>query len=312
MALELRPTWCLEDRDVESVIDLGEWVSNSGRPVLAWDGDDWKPGDAIAISRMVELNADVNELRRQLKLSAGQRLGLTARWVCRSTGLAGTHEGGPTPLDLLEDTRLSVAIPSSLAHSVELETCLVASWVTSERPPGTVPDGGLVWSDGWSLPRRTRTVQLEGDELRLPVRTVSFREHFGEVSGALWAIDLDPSVTLEDLVTNVVTVLLNRDVLVREFKDESGEPDAAAIPPSAVSGIQVDLVRCLTAALMEDDDLMTWDELPEGSVGAMLARRLTEAFGGVRIGRDLYTDDQPAFARGLWRGFAPERWERTR
>ena len=113
-------------------------------------------------------------------------------------------------------------------------------------------DGALVWSDGWTNPIRERTILLEGAETRIPVRTVSFDQHFGEPSGALWAIDLDTSIEPDDLLANVVTVLLNKDVMIRDFRGANGEPDARKIPTSSLAGMSVDLVRSLTAALVEE------------------------------------------------------------
>ena len=310
MPLELRPGWCLSDEAVDDAISLGDWiVADSGRPALANDGDDWKPGDSITMARSVELKSDPLDARRQLDLTAGQVLGIAARWSCRATSTAGVHLGGPAPIPLADTVSLTLDVPADIAGSIEVETCLVVRWTVDERPTDACPDGALVWSDGWTRPIGERTILLEGAETRIPVRTVSFEQRFDKPSGSLWAIDLDTSIEPDDLLANVVTVLLNRDVMVRDFRDADGEPDPAQLPPSALAGISVDLVRVLTSALAEElEGNEDWTDLAEGTVGRMLVLRLTEAFGSVATALADHERDQPAFARGLWNRFAPDTW----
>ncbi|MCU1365754.1 MAG: hypothetical protein JWN39_1393 [Ilumatobacteraceae bacterium] len=150
---------------------------------------------------------------------------------------------------------------------------------------------------------------LEGSQARIPVRSVDFDQYFGEPSGALWAVDLNASIEPDDLLANVATVLLNKEVLQREFMGSDGEPNAALLPASSLAGMSVDLVRCLTATLR--DDLASadeWTDLPDGSVGAMLVLRLTETFGSVSAALTDFEYDQPAFTRELWNRFAPDSW----
>ena len=154
-----------------------------------------------------------------------------------------------------------------------------------------------------------RTILLEGDETRIPVRTVAFGEYFGQPSGALWSIDLDTTIEPDDLLANVVTVLLNKEVLERDFRSSDGEPDASRIHDVALAGISVDLIRCLTAAVLEDlSDARNWHEMPEGSVGAMLNLRLLETFGSVPSAKAVFESDQQTFSRALWHRFAPDSW----
>jgi hypothetical protein len=309
MVLELRPTWCLSDSTVEKVFRLGAWTTGDGHQAFARDGDDWRPGEPLVLSREIEFLADLLDLRRELGLGAGQSIGLAARWTCRATAMAGVHTEGPLPLPINGSGRIVLEVPSTIASSVEIETCLIARWSTSERPQGSCPDGALLWSDGWTLPMRNRTILLEGDETRIPVRTVAFHEHFGQPSGALWAIDLDTTVELNDILANVVTVLLNKEVLQRDFRGADGEPDASRLHDVATAGISVDLIRCLTSALLEDlSDGANWAEMPDGSVGAMLNLRLLESFGSVSAAKAMFESDQQAFSRLLWHRFAPNSW----
>lgn len=309
MPLELRPAWCLTDEAVDEVMTFGPWTDHEGVPAYGRDGDDWRPGDILRLHRTVKLGVDPVDLRRRLGLRAGAVVGVAARWSCRSTSTAGVHSDGPTPLGLTPDTHLMIDVPASIAGSLEIETCLVVNWTTPERPTASCPEGALIWSDGWSVPARDRTILLEGAQARIPVRTVSFDQHFGQPSGALWAIDLDPSIGPDDLTANVATVLLNKDILQREFRGVADEPDAALLPPSALAGISVDLVRVLTAALSEElDGSEDWTELADGSVGAMLLLRLTEAFGSVARALEVFESDQPTFSRELWNRFAPDSW----
>lgn len=313
MALELRPTWCLSDAIVERVLQLGPWMTTDGRQALTRDADDWRPGDALVLSRDFEVRTDLLDLRRQLGLAAGQSIGLAARWSCRATAAAGVHVGGPLPLPVTGSGRIVLELPSAIASAVEVETCLIARWSIPERPQEACPDGALLWSDGWTLPTRDRRVLLEGDEMRIPVRTVSFDEYFGNPSGALWAIDLDTTVERDDLVANVVTVLLNKEVLKRDFRGADGEPDASRLHGVALAGISVDLIRCLTAALLDElSEAEDWSEMPDGSVGAMLNLRLLEAFGSASTAKATFERDQQAFSRSLWHRFAPDSWSDIR
>jgi len=309
MPLELRPPWCLTDDDLGDVIKMGLWTSPDGDPALSRDGDDWRPGETVRLSRTVKLEVDLIDLRRRLGLRAGAVVGVAARWSCRSTTTAGVHATGPAPIGLTANNVLIIDVPSTIAGSLEVETCLIVNWTTLDRPTGSCPDGALIWSDGWTIPPRDRTILLEGAQARIPVRTVSFDQYFGQPSGALWAIELDPSIGVDDLLSNVVTVLINKEILQREFRGADDEPDAAMLPPSTLAGMSVDLVRSLTATLREelagDDD---WTELADGSVGAMLVVRLTETFGSVSDALANFENDQSTFSRELWNRFAPDSW----
>jgi hypothetical protein len=309
VALELRPAWCLDDSVVEEILEIGAWVTKDGRPALGRDGDDWKPGEPVGISRVIRLKDAPADARRRLGLRPGAVVGVACRWTCRTTSEGGTHVGGPAPLPLADNLTLSLEIPSNIAGSIELETCLLVRWTTDDRSPNSCPDGAMIWSEGWNINRSERTLLLEGSEVRIPVRTVAFANHYGQSSGALWAIDLDPSVALDDILSNVVTVLINREVLDRDFRNADGEGDASLIPAHAAAGIQVDLLRSLTAALKEElDGDEDWHEQEEGTIGAVVVRHLTETFDSVEAGLADFSEDQPAFSRRLWDRFAPSFW----
>jgi hypothetical protein len=301
------------DDAIDSVIGLGQWSDEDGLSVAGRDGDHWKPGDGVHLERTVELLADPLEIRRQFGLRPGAVIGVAARWSCRSTATAGVHVGGPLPLDLLSNGTLAVDIADAVAGSVELETCLVVSWNDADRSATSSPDRALIWSDGWILSAADRELLLEGGQGRIPVRTASFKDYYGQPSDALWAVDLDPAIEPEDLLANVVTVLLNEDVLKRDFPDSEGAPDATQLPPSAIAGIQVDLARSLTASLHDElEDAPNWTEHGTGTVGAMLALRLTEAFGSVALAVTNFEQDESTFSRELWNRFAPRSWSTGR
>ncbi len=313
MPLELRPTWCLTDAVVEDVLALGPWIDDHGRTTAERDGDDWKPGDAVLLTRSVELLADPIEVRRRLGLRAGAIAGIAARWSCRSTASAGVHVGGPAPLDLIGGVSIEVGIPDSIGGSVELETCLVVRWPSSSRPATSCPDRALVWSDGWTRSASERELLLEGAQGRIPVRTASFKSLFGSPSGALWAVEVEPAIEAEDYLSNVVTIVLNEDVLERDFPGLDGAPEMTRLPPSALSGMQVDLVRSLTAALHEEmNEESDWTAYRVGTVGSMLALRLTEAFGSTGRAATTFEQDQSSFSRELWNRFAPNSWNAER
>lgn len=308
MSLELRPSWCLDDEAITKVASMGDWMLAGGGSAFDLDGDKWSPGSAVRIERELVTELDPIDLRRRLGLQAGATVGVAARWTCRTTAAAGTHRGGPTPIPLDGEIVLELEIPETVAGSIEIETCLLVGW-SDTVPEGACPDGALVWSDGWSRSVKERTIVLEGSETRIPVRTVEFEAHFGGRSSALWAIEVDPSLQLEDLIANAVTVLLNRSTVKRDFRDADGEADPSKLPPAAISGIQVDLIRMLTTTLLDDlEDLESWDEYAEGTVGSILPRWLTEAFGSVASARADFTDDPASFSRVLWDRFAPETW----
>lgn len=313
MPIELRPRWCLSDDTVAEVMRLGDWVNQNGARAFDQDGDDWKPGEAQILRRDIEPLMDLLDVRRHLSLVAGQTMGVAARWSCGLTNNAGVHASGPTPVNLDGPTTLVVEIPEHVGGSIEIETCLVSRWGTDQRPVGSSPDGALIWSDGWTEPPRDRSILLEGDGLRIPVRTVSFTDRYDSPAGSLWAIELEATIELDDLLSNVVTVYLNDDVLRRDFAHADGEPDPASIPGALLTGVSSDLVRSLTATLIgELNDDRSWNELAEGTVGSMLLLRLTQAFGSVADGAEAYENDQPAFTRQLNDVFAPDTWRMTR
>ena len=309
MPLELRPAWCLVEETLDDLIELTPWVVDDGQLAIDQDGDHWSPGAGVRLSREVVLRVDPVELRQRLGLWPGAQVGIAGRWSCRTTFEGGAHLDGPSPLPLESTMTLCLDVPERIGGSLEFETCLVVKWTSDERGPNSCPDGAMVWSDSWSLGKVERTLLLEGSESRVPVRSVAFAAHFGRPSGALWAIDLDPSVSLEDLISNVVTVLLNREVLDRDFRAGTEEGDASRLPDSATAGIQVDLVRALNAALsgeLEGDE--DWREMEDGTVGAMIVRYLAETFESVEAGLANFADDEPSFNRELWHRFAPASW----
>lgn len=309
MPIELRPPWCLTDETVYEAVRVSDWQNESGATAFDQNGDNWKPGEALTIRRLVEPTLDPLDLRNHLGLVVGQTLGVAARWSCSSTNNAGVHVTGPSPIVLDGAIQLEIEIPEHVGGSIEIETCLLTRWTSDLRPTGASPDGALVWSDGWTIAPKERTILLEGEELRIPVRTVSFGDRYDSRAGSLWSVELDTSIELDDLLSNVVTVYLNDDVLRRDFTDQDGEPDPARIPAPLLAGISTDLVRALTACLVAElDDDLTWDELAEGTVGAMLLLRLSQAFGSVTAGADAYENDQPAFSRHLNDVFAPDSW----
>lgn len=308
--LELRPTWCAGDSLVEELIEFGAWSDGEGRALAARGGDEWRPGDGLRLRRVVRPQSSPLEIRQKFGLPAGASVGVAARWSCRSTAIAGVHTGGPGALALDEASELTLDIPAEVGGVIEVETCLVVRWPEGVDSEGQCPDGAMVWSDGWSTLPHERSLVLEGAELRIPVRSVSFEQHFDEPSRALWAIDVD-NASMDDLVSAVVTVLLNREILEQEFGgrgDEEG-PDAARLSASVRSAISVDLIRALTASLMSElDDVDEWGDLAAGTVGQLAALRLTESFGSVAAGLNCYRDDEATFSRRLWNKFAPERW----
>jgi len=309
MPLELRPGWCLSDDEVSQVLTIGDWRSDGGHKVSDLDGDDWKPGETVALHRSVSLEGTLIDLRRGFGLPTGQSAGLAAAWKCSATAVAGVHVGGPAPVPITQDLEsLVLEVPQGIGGSLELEMCIV-SLKASGKAKSAIPVGAVLWSDSWTTPNSDRTLLLEGDETRLPVRTVSFQEYFGQASSALWAIDLDTTIESDDLIANVALVLLNKDVLEREFRDTDGQPDAARLPPSALAGISVDLVRTMTAVMLDDFDASDdWAELAPNTVGATLVLRLTESFGSVDKAQAAYENDQPTFCRELWNRFAPNAW----
>ena len=84
MPLELRPSWCLTDAQIDEALVLGDWMTTTGRHALTSDGDDWRPGERITVTRDVTLKYEPIELRRHLNLIAGQTIGIAARWSCRA------------------------------------------------------------------------------------------------------------------------------------------------------------------------------------------------------------------------------------
>ena len=307
--IELKPAWCVDDKALLEAIELDQWKDGAGKPAATRDGDDWSPGEGVLLKRTIRLKVPQAELRRRLDLQAGAVVGVAARWTCRSTASAGVHDNGPQPLPLIDDIELSLSIPPTIAGSIELETCIVVSWRDGAGGPGRCPDGGLVWSDGWSAAQGQVSVILEGSEFRIPVQTISFKERFGEQSDAVWSIGVDARIELEDLLANVATIYLNHDVLSRDFRGQGGEPDASLLPAMASAGINSDLLRLLTGRLRETLlELSPGATHSAGTVGEILIRNLTGAFDSLPAAIQSLDDDPSRFMRAIWSHFAPTSW----
>jgi len=311
---ELRPSWCVGDEEVRSLIEFGKWEIG-GSPAFDRHGDDWQPGEHVTVTRTFVRQSEPADLRRRLGLTTGQVVGVGARWACRATSMAGVHVGGPGPLKLPEEAdSITLEIPAEIALSIEIETVLIVKSTSDAQRPDSIPDGSVLWSDGWTLPAQERLILLEGSEARIPVRSVSFAHHFGEASSALWAIDLDPIISLDDLVANVVTVLLNKDRTAKDFPGADGEPDVARIPSSLLAGVNVDLVRSLASSLRVELLETNWASLQDlasfedGTVAKLLGIHLIQTFGSVTDAMKTLQNDIPLFDRRLWDLFAPNSW----
>lgn len=317
MTLELRPSWCLDDDLVSTVLEFGAWMDQK-KAAFERDGDDWQPGEQITLIRTVTPLIKQSEIRRRFGLAAGQVVGVAARWSCRSTSSAGVHATGPTSIKLLGETTLTLEIPVEIAQSIEIETCLIVNWTTHNDQAGLASEGSILWSDGWTQSAKERMVLLEGDEARIPVRSVSFKQQFGKVSSALWAIDLDTSIAFDDLLANSVTVLLNTDVTSRDFCGANNELDVAKIPDSLLSGVKVDLMRSLVSILQEDLNDANWTNLQDlkeyedGSVAQWLGIHMIRMFGSTASGVNTFRVDESSFNRELWDLFAPNSWRSSK
>lgn len=306
--LELRPKWCATDDLAHGLLSLGDWLDADGRGISESTGDKWTPGMGLRLRRTFTPELSQREIRQRLGLSPDASVGIAARWFCVETASAGSHLGGPLPLDLDQPAELVMVIPGDLGGSVEVETCLVVRMNDEATDPSGVPNGGLIWSDSWSTASADRRVLLEGSELRIPVRSVSFASYFDDGSRALWAIEAEPE-SHEDMLSATVTVLVNVDEAPQISVGDEFELDVASLSSAAVAGIQVDLVRVLCAALIDDiEEDISWSDLSEGSIGQFLALRLTGAFGSVQLGLASFREDQATFARLLWGWFAPVNW----
>ena len=177
----------------------------------------------------------------------------------------------------------------------------------------TVLSPGSVFGQTAETPVSDRTILLEGDEARLPVRSISFNELYGSKSDALWAIDVDDTSSLEDMVANVVTVFLNTDVTGRDFKSGS-EPDVSKIPDSLIAAIHVDLLRNMTFSFSEVLGDEAWSSMEDiehyqdGSIAKMLGFNLVDAFGSLDLAISTLSTSPQTFDRKLWDLFAPGSW----
>lgn len=317
MALELRPPWCMTDEAAREVLELSAWLNPDGSPAMANDGDDWAPGVPLSFHRIITSTTGANELRQSLGLEPGIGIGLAARWVCRATAAAGTHIGGPGARDFGPEARLDLEIPPHVADHIEVETCILARWLTDDHSFDSPPDGAVLWSDAWSSSRAQRRVLIEGSETRIPVQSVRFSERFPAAPEALWAIEIDQGTQPEDLVANSISVLLNEAVLERDFPDPEGRPDASRLTPLVQSGVQVDLITGLAHQILDGDEgdgaEDPWSDIfesdpPEGTVASLLNTTLLAAFGAGNTALGTLRDDPVAFSRQLWSTYAPSRW----
>jgi hypothetical protein len=311
--VELRPTWCVPDKLIYDLLQPGSWIDDDGRQIVDLTGDEWKPGSSVTIRRAINPSLTQLEIRQKLSLSPDATVGIAARWSCKETALAGSHFNGPLPIAIAdgEPIDLVLQIPGDIGGSIEVETCVIVRIDSGNVDSSGVPDGALIWSDSWSTPLTERRVLLEGSELRIPVRTISFDSYYADGSQALWAIEAE-QLALEDVVSASVVVLINADQ-VKTVTDELGNtntPDVASLSSTSRAGILVDLVRVLTANLLEElDEIGEWSDQDDGTVGQLVALNLTKAFGSVQLGVNCFREDQATFARGLWSQLAPERWD---
>lgn len=310
MVLELRPTWCLSDKQVDDLFSIDDWLDEGGNTAVSLNADNWSPGQPIRLTRWMASEKGPNELRQLLGLPTGTRLSLAARWICRTTSDAGTHQGGPEPLPLDGPTTLVLDIPRTIAGSVELETNLLAATSGATDDPLAPAGGALLWSDSWAVPSRQRTITLRGDEMRIPVRRTAFAERFSNTTNALWAVEVDAVTDLYDPVANTVTIFLDEDALRRDFPDREGEPDAGRLPAFVETAIRIEMATALFEVLRADlEDQPDVDSLPDGSVGQLVTQIALSVFGSTDEALEAYENEPVSFTRHLRSTFAPKSWK---
>jgi hypothetical protein len=298
--IELRPKWCVSQETLSELLELAPWKDEAGAVISKRTGDDWTVGQGIRLSRTAKVLDPENILSR-LGLRPGAAVGLAVRWSCRATAMAGTHDGGPAPMPVQDSMCLTLDLPPVLAGSLEVETCLIVIRQTSFHEEGSCPVGAVLWSDAWETPAHERAVLLEGDETRIPILSVSFKERFRGDERALWSVEVQEPVDLEDLLANVVTVYLNEDMLKKHFASEEGLPDPMRLPTMAQTAISVELIRQLTASVAAELEVLespgSWGR---GTVGEVLCKNLGIAFGSVEVAFDVFKNDGASFSRRLW------------
>jgi hypothetical protein len=305
MPVELRPTWCVQGASRPDGLSLGPWQVD-GAPAEEFDGDDWTPGQVVRATRVVEIADGVDAFRRWLGLPSGTRLGLGVRWYCQATSHAGTHVSGPSPLPLAESFEVAVELPAEVAGSVAVETALLLGSVDRRTAGG--PDGGVIWADTWT--NEDATVQLEGDEHRIPVLRVSFGKRYEDASSALWTIEVDHGAESDDVLSAVCSVVLNEDVLARDFADRLGAIDENRLSDAQVAEIRADVIRTVCRTIDHElDELDPDDHLP-GTVGDIIGGQLVECFGSTATAARELRDDPASFDRRLRSHLSPMRWDR--
>lgn len=305
MPIELRPTWCVQGDLPPEGLALHAWDVN-GIPIDQFDGDDWTPGQVVRATRPVVIADEVDALRRGLGLPSGTRLGLGVRWYCQATMTAGTHLDGPGPLPLTDFIEAAVELPAEVAGSVMLETSLLLG--SPDRRATGGPDGGVIWSDTWT--NDDALIELEGDEHRVPVLRVSFAKRYEEASSALWTVEVDPGAEPDHVLSAVCSVVLNEDVLARDFADRNGAIDENRLSDALVTEIRTDLIRALCQTIDYGlDDLDPSGHLP-GTVGEILGTQLVECFGSPATAARELRDDPTSFDRRLRSHLSPMRWDR--
>lgn len=305
MLTELRPTWCVQGESSPDGLNVAPWQVN-GAPLEQFDGDKWTPGQVVRATRIIEIVDGVDAFRRGLKLPSGTRLGLGVRWYCQATSHAGTHVSGPSPLPLAETFEIAVELPAAVAGSVTMETALLLGSVDRRTAGG--PDGGVIWADTWS--NDDVAIELEGDEHRIPVLRVSFKERYENASSALWTIEVDHGAVGDDVLSSVCSVVLNEDVLARDFADRLGTIDENRLSDAQVAEIRVDVVRTACRTIEHElEDLDPGDHLP-GTIGSIIGGQLIECFGDAATAARELRDDPASFDRRLRSHLSPMRWDR--
>lgn len=295
--LELLPEWCAAADVVPAGLHLDIWhvVEPAKKPLSSMDGDDWRPGTRVVLTRDVEV--DERELRRTLGLSAATAFGVGVRWYCQQANLAGVHDEGPLPLS--GDGPVVVTLPPAIAGSVEFETMIVLTTATDSDPPL----GSLIWSDSWSDRHAggPRELVLEGDEFRVPVVIVDFASILSPVGRrALWHIDVDLEAQMDDLAANVVSVQLNKQLLQEQLDGESSR-----LPGTLMQTIRIDMLRHLCTRFLSEPEP---DEPADDTVASLL-QGIIAGIGETWPGAANLLGERPSeFDARLWSAFSSGEW----
>jgi hypothetical protein len=225
----------------------------------------WHYATDLVVER--NISADIEAIRREARLNAGDSILGTLIWRSTSTGL----QGSSPPVTLGSGpNELRVSVPGrEIGGQLRLRTVVsarasakgVRDYLAFHR------SGSTLWSDEFVM-------LLEGDSSRFPTEALSFSATGVGARNCAWRLEIDTS-DLYAPALSALRVVLNTDH--DAYSRLAGPPGN---PESEVTRhfLAYDIARQLVVTALTREDLVPAD-YEQGSIGDVLRARLRDYFG---------------------------------